>query len=135
MDSEPQLFLEPIKEFLRGTTNSVLSEIAETFLQIVPEPVHFQAALNVLLPIMNDLDAKLESRIQAIFLLWYLYRNHSLDMNPFQAAFREMLDDERSRATKGSLAEKPNALRSTLDMILSGQAQEVRLALLENCSH
>jgi hypothetical protein len=61
MDSEPQLFLEPIKEFLQGITSSPLSAIAETFLQIVPEPVHFQVALNVLLPIMNDPSAKMVS--------------------------------------------------------------------------
>jgi len=58
---ESEQFLEPIKEFLQGITNSPLSAIAETFLQIVPEPVHFQVALNVLLPIMNDASGKLVS--------------------------------------------------------------------------
>ena len=77
MDSEPQLFLEPIKEFLYGITNSPLSAMAETFLQIVPEPSHFQVALNVLLPIMNDPSAKMVSPYKALFRVTpdILYRN------------------------------------------------------------
>jgi hypothetical protein len=70
MDSEPQLFLEPIKEFLQGITSSPLSAIAETFLQIVPESVHFQVALNVLLPFMNDQSAKTVSLYFATLILY-----------------------------------------------------------------
>jgi len=160
MDPQPQLFLEPIKEFLQGTTSSPLSAIAETFLQIVPDSVHFQVALSVLLPIMNDLGANMvcsrfpnrlfidilflckfvavhaqESRLQSAFLLWYLYRNHSLDINPFQATFREALNGERSRHANIAGTTTPNALQSTLDIILCGQAPEVELRFSYDGKH
>jgi hypothetical protein len=134
MSSSSDVQFNATREFLLGMTSLGLSNIAEPFLQMFDESRHFQIALGVLLPIMNDPKDTVTLRLQAAFLLWYLYRNHSLDMNPFTGAFREALQMEKGRARMGEeLASGKadttiggeGALALTLEIILAGRASEV----------
>lgn len=73
-----------------------------------------------------------ESRVQAAFLLWFLYRQHSLDMNPFQVAFQEALQANQTHVTIGQKRDslsspKPSSLVLTLEMLLSGRGYQAGL--------
>jgi hypothetical protein len=139
MNSSSDVQFNATREFLLGMTSLELSKIAEPFLQMFDESRHFQIALGVLLPIMNNPKDTVALRLQAAFLLWYLYRNHSLDMNPFTCAFREALQTEKSGTRTGEelleishvsgKADTTNggeaALALTLEIILAGRASEV----------
>lgn len=66
-----------------------------------------------------------------------MYRNHSLDLNPFTIAFREALQEERSRNNgvsettdyiNGNPARRVGSdISPVLEMILSGKGFEVSL--------
>lgn len=127
------------KDLLLGMTSLELSKLAEPFLQMFEESRHFSLALGVLLPTMNDAECNTALRIQATFLLWYLYRKHSLDMNPFTGAFRETLQTEQNKGRKadrqsggffasGYATTGPGgeyALMLVLEVVLTGRGYEV----------
>ncbi|KAG8838303.1 hypothetical protein FRC18_005219 [Serendipita sp. 400] len=106
MDSV-ESYLKPVEEFLSGTTSSPLSDVAHTFTQIVPDNVQFQVALNILLPITRTASNAEALRIQAVYLLWYIYRDHSLDVNPFKVAFQDLLREETSSYDSFPLSKPP----------------------------
>ncbi|XP_002732873.1 CCR4-NOT transcription complex subunit 11-like [Saccoglossus kowalevskii] len=103
--------------------------IAQAFHHYFSKPDHFKLGMSILIILQNqDLLPMSPQRLTAVFLLWEMYRNEPVGLNPFAPVFSHLLnptDDERTSQSLGSLPTLSKSERYLLSQLITSPPREL----------